>query len=33
MAEAHDVFADSILEPVDMPRWLRGGGGGAGRTS
>ena len=24
LAEAHDVFADSILEPVDMPRWLRG---------
>ena len=24
MAAAHDVFADSILEPVDMPRWLRG---------
>ena len=20
----HDVFLDSILEPVDMPRWLRG---------
>ena len=20
----HDVFMDSILEPVDMPRWLRG---------
>ena len=21
----HNVFLDSILEPVDMPRWLRGG--------
>jgi hypothetical protein len=20
----HDVLMDSILEPVDMPRWLRG---------
>jgi hypothetical protein len=20
----HNVFMDSILEPVDMPRWLRG---------
>ena len=20
----HEVFMDSILEPVDMPRWLRG---------
>ena len=20
----HNVFLDSILEPVDMPRWLRG---------
>ena len=20
----HEVFLDSILEPVDMPRWLRG---------
>jgi len=24
MAAQHDVFADSILEPVPMPRWLRG---------
>jgi hypothetical protein len=23
-AAEHNVFADSILEPVDMPRWLRG---------
>ena len=21
---AHSMFADSVLEPVDMPRWLRG---------
>ena len=20
----HTMFADSVLEPVDMPRWLRG---------
>lgn len=24
LAADHTVFADSILEPVDMPRWLRG---------
>ena len=24
-AAQHDVFTDSILEPVPMPRWLRGG--------
>jgi hypothetical protein len=24
LAADHNVFADSILEPVDMPRWLRG---------
>ena len=24
LAADHDVFLDSILEPVDMPRWLRG---------
>ena len=23
-AAQHDVFADTILEPVPMPRWLRG---------
>jgi hypothetical protein len=23
-ASDHNVFMDSILEPVDMPRWLRG---------
>jgi len=23
-AAQHDVFSDSILEPVPMPRWLRG---------
>jgi hypothetical protein len=23
-AADHNVFMDSILEPVDMPRWLRG---------
>jgi hypothetical protein len=23
-AAAHDVFADSLLEPVPLPRWLRG---------
>jgi hypothetical protein len=24
LAAQHDVFADSMLEPVPMPRWLRG---------
>jgi hypothetical protein len=24
LAAQHDVFTDSILEPVPMPRWLRG---------
>jgi hypothetical protein len=24
LASDHNVFMDSILEPVDMPRWLRG---------
>jgi hypothetical protein len=24
LAAGHDVFTDSILEPVPMPRWLRG---------
>ena len=24
LAADHNVFMDSILEPVDMPRWLRG---------
>ena len=24
LASQHDVFSDSILEPVPMPRWLRG---------
>jgi hypothetical protein len=24
LAAEHDVFADTILEPVPMPRWLRG---------
>ena len=24
LAAQHDVFSDSILEPVPMPRWLRG---------
>ena len=24
LAADHDVFLDSILEPVPMPRWLRG---------
>jgi hypothetical protein len=24
LAADHDVFLDSILEPVEMPRWLRG---------
>jgi len=24
LASAHDVFIDSALEPVAMPRWLRG---------
>jgi hypothetical protein len=23
-AADHDVFADTILEPVPMPKWLRG---------
>jgi hypothetical protein len=23
-AADHTIFADSILEPVEMPRWLRG---------
>jgi hypothetical protein len=24
LAAGHNVFTDSILEPVPMPRWLRG---------
>jgi hypothetical protein len=24
LAAQHNVFTDSILEPVPMPRWLRG---------
>jgi hypothetical protein len=24
LAADHDVFLDTILEPVPMPRWLRG---------
>ena len=24
LASDHNVFMDSILEPVDMPRWMRG---------
>ena len=24
LAAEHNVFTDSILEPVPMPRWLRG---------
>jgi hypothetical protein len=24
LAAGHDVFADSVLEPVPLPRWLRG---------
>jgi hypothetical protein len=24
LAAGHDVFKDSILEPVPLPRWLRG---------
>jgi hypothetical protein len=24
LAAGHDPFADSILEPVPLPRWLRG---------
>jgi hypothetical protein len=24
LAADHNAFADSILEPVDMPCWLRG---------
>ena len=24
LAAQHDVFVDSMLEPVPMPRWLRG---------
>jgi hypothetical protein len=24
LAAQHDVFTDSILEPVPLPRWLRG---------
>jgi hypothetical protein len=24
LAEGHNVFTDSILEPVPLPRWLRG---------
>jgi hypothetical protein len=24
LAAQHDVFSDTILEPVPMPRWLRG---------
>jgi hypothetical protein len=24
LAASHNVFTDSILEPVPMPRWLRG---------
>jgi hypothetical protein len=24
LAAQHDTFTDSILEPVPMPRWLRG---------
>jgi hypothetical protein len=24
LAAQHDVFTDTILEPVPMPRWLRG---------
>ena len=29
----HDVFTDSILEPVPLPRWLRGAPRGRGATS
>jgi hypothetical protein len=24
LGASHDVFTDSILEPVPLPRWLRG---------
>jgi hypothetical protein len=24
LAKGHDVFTDSVLEPVPLPRWLRG---------
>ena len=24
LGASHDVFSDSILEPVPLPRWLRG---------
>lgn len=24
LAAGHNVFADSVLEPVPLPRWLRG---------
>jgi hypothetical protein len=24
LAAGHDVFTDSVLEPVPLPRWLRG---------
>jgi hypothetical protein len=24
IAKGHDVFTDSVLEPVPLPRWLRG---------
>jgi hypothetical protein len=24
LAAGHDAFADSMLEPVPLPRWLRG---------
>jgi hypothetical protein len=24
LAAQHDVFSDTMLEPVPMPRWLRG---------
>jgi hypothetical protein len=24
LAAQHDVFSDTLLEPVPMPRWMRG---------